>query len=204
MVRIETYSLGELAANCYIVHFDTTCVVIDPGDSAEYIAQKIAESKHTLKAIIATHGHFDHVMAVGELQLTYNVPFFVHEKDTFLIQRITQTAQHFLSHIPIVIPPRETYGFSHPKFAQLCPFFFVMHTPGHTPGSVCLVIKKEKIVFTGDSVFAHGFGRYDFSYSSKKQLQKSLQKIQVLPAKTIVYPGHGDMVCIDEIEWNLF
>src|SRR3990167_1420531 len=162
MVRIETYSLGELAANCYIVHFDNACVVIDPGDSAEFIAQKIAESKHTLKAIIATHGHFDHVMAVGELQLSYNVPFFVHEKDTFLVERITQTAQHFLSHIPVVIPPQNMHDFSNPKFAQLCPIFSVMHTPGHTPGSVCFAVKNEKVVFTGDSVFAHGFGRYDF------------------------------------------
>ncbi len=200
MVYIEAYSLGELEANCYIVHFDDACVVIDPGDSAEFIAQKIEESKHELVAIIATHGHFDHVMAVGELQLSYNVPLFVHEKDMFLIRRISQTARHFLSYKPVVIPPKDIHDFSHNSFVSICPFISVVHTPGHTPGSVILSVKGEEILFTGDTVFAHGVGRYDFSYSSKSQLQKSLQKIRMYPAETILYPGHGDSVLLSEID----
>ncbi|MCR4329869.1 MAG: MBL fold metallo-hydrolase [Candidatus Roizmanbacteria bacterium] len=200
MVRIETYSLGELAANCYIVHFDDSCVVIDPGDSAEFIAQKIEESKHELVAMIATHGHFDHVMAVGELQLSYNVPFFVHEKDMFLIHRIAQTAQHFLSYKPVVIPPKNIHDFSHDSFSSISPFISVVDTPGHTPGSVCLSVKEDRTLFTGDTVFAHGVGRYDFSYSSKNQLQKSLQKIRMYPAETVLYPGHGDSVLLSEID----
>lgn len=200
MVRIETYSLGELAANCYIVHFDGTCVVIDPGDSAEFIAQKIEESKHKLVAIIATHGHFDHVMVVGELQLSYNVPFFVHEKDMFLIHRIAQTAQHFLSYKPVVIPPKNIHDFSHNAFSSICPFFSVLHTSGHTPGSVCLSMKVERALFTGDTVFAQGVGRYDFSYSSKKLLYESLEKIYAFSPETEIYPGHGASVLLGDID----
>lgn len=203
MYRIETYALGELAANCYIVYTNTICVVIDPGDSAEFIAQKIEESKCKLVAIVATHGHFDHIMAVGELQLSYPVPFFLHEKDMFLVQRVVETARHFLRFVSPVIPPQNIHHFSDILFKETCPFFSILHTSGHTPGSVCISVKNENELFCGDTIFEEGIGRYDFSYGSKKQLDASLETILKMPGETLLYPGHGNSVTIDQTDYSI-
>ena len=76
--------------------------------------------------------------------------------------------------------------------------FNIIHTPGHTPSSICFYFKQEKIIFTGDTLFKRGIGRYDFSYSSKKDLKKSLKKLLKLPEDTVVYPGHGENTTIKD------
>lgn len=195
-MKIYPFSLGELQANCYLLQDDDEAILIDPGDDASFILEEIQRRNLRLVGILATHGHFDHVMAVGELQLGINVPFYIHKKDQFLIDRLESTAEHFLGHKPIVIPPQKITFLSSEEL-QISHFKFkILHTPGHTPGSICYYIESEQILFTGDTLFMGAVGRADLSYSNKGDLKKSLHSLATYPEETVVYPGHGEETII--------
>lgn len=171
---MEKLVVGQMATNCYLIED----MIIDPGDDAEYIMSRLTKKP---KMIVATHGHFDHIMASYALQLAYNIPFYIHEEDTFLLSRMRSSARHFLGIMDVDPPPKPT------KISNL-PF---IHTPGHTPGSICLSIGN--VLFVGDTIFADGsIGRTDFSYSSKKDLDNSIKKILSHPSGTRLLPGHGN------------
>ncbi len=199
MVKIQAFAVGEMQANCYFVIRDQRCVIIDPGDSADFLLEEVARRNFSVDALIATHGHFDHIMAVGELQMALQVPFYISPQDRFLIERVEETAKHFLGHSPVLIKPQEVTNIhslerDHPEY-QIA----VIATPGHTPGSCCLHLPEERTLFTGDTLFKEGIGRYDFSYSDKKQLFTSIQNLQQsLPEETLIYPGHGDPSSLGE------
>jgi glyoxylase-like metal-dependent hydrolase (beta-lactamase superfamily II) len=188
---IKKYSLGLLQANCYFLIEENDLILIDPGDGASFILEEIQRQRLNLKAIFATHGHFDHIGAVGEIQQSFNVPFYINEKDLFLVERLNETAKYFLGYNPCFLPPKNIKELNSKPFHISRFTFDVIFTPGHTPGSVCFYFQKEKLVFTGDTLFKDGVGRTDFSYSSRKDLENSLKRIFSLPKKTAVYPGHG-------------
>lgn len=194
-----TFTVGELQANCYFVIRDHRCVIIDPGDSADFLLEEISRRNLTVDAVVATHGHFDHVMAAGELQLALNTPFFISEKDAFLINRLEETAKHFLGYTPVIVKPQGLTPI-HEIAARFPQYGLkIIQTPGHTPGSCCIYLPEEKTLFTGDTLFKDGIGRYDFSYSDKKQLFTSIQNLQrALPEETLIYPGHGDPSSLGE------
>jgi glyoxylase-like metal-dependent hydrolase (beta-lactamase superfamily II) len=172
---IQTLVVGSMATNCYIVDG----IIIDPGDDAEYIMSHLATPP---TMIIATHGHFDHIMAAYALQMAYNIPFYMHEADAFLLKSMQSSAKHFL-HIDADPPP---------KLSEMRDLSFI-HTPGHTPGSICIYFKKYNVVFTGDTMFAGGaVGSTDHRYSDKAALSESLKNILALPPETRILPGHGD------------
>ncbi len=172
-MKIETLVVGQMATNCYIADD----IIIDPGDDAEYI---MAHAKNP-KMIVATHGHFDHIMAAYALQLAYSIPFYIHPDDIFLLATMQSSAKHFLGLRDVDPPPK-------PTPIENLPF---IHTPGHTPGSICL--KFGNALFVGDTIFAHGaVGRTDFSYSDPVKLSESIQKIRSYPADTRLLPGHGE------------
>lgn len=191
---IEVITTGQLGANCYLAIDKSSgnTLIIDPGDDALYLIQYIKDLDVKPKKIIATHGHFDHIMAALELQLSYKIPFMLSKEDESLVQNMQQSAKHFIG-IESGPPPNIT---SHINSSSILKFenhsFDVLPTPGHTPGSISLYNKKEKIVFVGDVIFAGGgIGRYDFSYSDSADLSVSVNKLLSLPENTIVYPGHG-------------
>lgn len=198
-MNITTYVLGQMQANCYLLEKDGECLLIDPADSADFILEKNQSKNLELVGIVATHGHFDHIMAVGEIQLSYpHLSLHIHKKDEFLLERVAETAEHFLGYNPMVMPVRLKASLT-PRAFHVSRFAFdVIHTPGHTPGSCCLYFKEDNILFTGDTLFQGGIGRYDFSYSDKDELKKSLQKILKLPGDTIIYPGHGEESRIED------
>lgn len=174
-----------MAGNCYLVSEASAneTLIVDPGDEADFITRIILERDLKPKAIILTHGHFDHVMVAGELFLTLGVPIFGNFKDKFLLSRARKA-------LPVKLN-------SNLKEGQKLPLgkykFVVWETPGHTPGSICLIERKEKIAIVGDLVFADGsFGRYDFSYSRKDKLLASVKRILSLAPNTRIYPGHGE------------
>lgn len=203
-MRILNYSLGQFQTNCYfLIDKEKNCLLIDPADEAYFILEEIQRKKLKLLAMLATHGHLDHIMAVGEIQKTFNVPFYISKKDLFLINRLEKTAEYFLGYKPVVFKPKNIKFFNKKMF-QISSFnFYVIQVAGHTPGSVCFYFKDEKIIFTGDTLFKSSIGRYDFSYSDKKDLKKSLKKILSLPEDIIVYPGHGEKTTIKN-EKNIF
>ncbi len=202
-MRIDSYPLGQLQANCYFLTQGSDCIIIDPADSADFILEKIQRERLNLVALLATHGHFDHIMAVGEIQLSYDVPLYIHDDDLFLVKRLNETAKHFLGFDPAVIAPKETISFKAGSL-EIGDFAFnVIHTPGHTPGSCSVYVEEENSVFTGDTLFKEGIGSYDHLYSDKKVLFASLKTLFELPEETIVYPGHEDITTIGEEKHSL-
>ena len=198
-MNIHPYPIGQMQANCYLLENEGQALLIDPGDSADFLLEKIITQRLELVGIIATHGHFDHIMAVGEIQMSYpKLALSIHQKDAFLLKRIVETARHFLEYDPVVIPVQSTQNLKSGKFAIQNFQISIIETPGHTPGSCCIHFENEKVLFSGDTLFKSGIGRYDFSYSDKNDLQKSIEQILALPKVTTVYPGHGEETSIDE------
>lgn len=195
-MNVERFPLGTMEANCYLVDDGHDCLLIDPADSADFILEILSRKKLKLIGMLATHGHFDHIMAVGEIQLSYDVPFYIHEKDLFLVNRLNETAKYFLGFNPHVLNPKSVEFLKKGKMKIGNFKFEIIETPGHTPGGCCFYFHDDKILFTGDTLFKDGIGRHDFSYSSKVDLDKSLQKIFKLPEETMVYSGHGEETTI--------
>ena len=200
-MEIITLPVGQLQANCYLVYDrqSSNGVIIDPGDDADYIERNISDYKMIPGSIIATHAHFDHIMAVLELKLAYKIPFKISCKDKFLINNMSSSAKHFIGiqsgpppGIDVCLKDKDTIKIG--KHSLM-----ILEAPGHTPGSVCLYSKENKKLFTGDTLFADGgVGRTDFSYSKSEELIKSLKKIFSLPPNTQILPGHGRSSTLEE------
>ena len=201
MINIIRLRVGMLSSNCYLVSDDNRgTLIIDPGDDADYIQRNILNDDLKPTMIIATHGHFDHVLAVVELKLAYNIPFLMSEDDEFLLSRMQSSVEHFTGANDVAPTPKidDYLTRSNPVSVGKVKFD-IIKTPGHTPGSVSLYCKGEGVLFTGDLIFAGGgVGRYDFDYCSKDDLIKSIKNVFKLPEDTIVYPGHGDITNIEK------
>lgn len=201
-MNVFQFPLGELQSNCYLLVQGDNCIVIDPADSADFILEEIQRRNLQLQGIVATHGHFDHIMAVGEIQLSFpHLPLYIHSEDIFLAKRLKETAKYFLGYEQVIIPIQTAVHFPMGEVTVGNFSFNVIHTPGHTPGSCSLYFKDESVVFTGDTLFNGSIGRFDFNYSNKVDLIKSVQTLLQLPEVTRVYSGHGDETLIQsEIE----
>lgn len=199
-VIITSLTVGQMAANCYIVSDAKTRegIIIDPGDDAEYISDTLLKPQVVPRMIVATHGHFDHLMAAYALKLGFGIPFCLHPDDAFLVGRMQDSAKHFLD-LPYVDPaPSIDKNLSDGDVLGVGSVSLtVLHTPGHTPGSVCLYEKSSKVLFTGDTIFAEGsVGRTDHSYASRDLLRVSIRRILSYPRSTRVLAGHGEETTI--------
>lgn len=192
-MEVKRLVVGQLRTNCYLVACKETNegMVVDPGDEGSFLSEKILELGVKPKLIVATHGHFDHLMAAEELRLNFNIPLLIHKRDEFLIKKTTSQTP-LPPKIWQYIKEEEKIEFGQEKFE-------VIHTPGHTPGSLSLYNKKENVLFCGDLLFKDGVGRTDFSYGSSEKLKNSLEKIFSLPSKTLVYPGHGEKLTLGSL-----
>jgi len=196
-MKVNVLPVGQLATNCYIVFSKSDAVIIDPGDDAGFIINKIKDLELKPKLILATHGHFDHVLAATELKLAFNIPFFIHKNDEFLLKRMSQTAKYFIGFDPGPAPIPDNFL----KESEVIKFgldkLTVIYTPGHTPGSVSFYSKG--VVFSGDLLFSGGaVGRTDLEGGDKQLLDKSIKKILKLPGITTIYAGHGQETSVQE------
>jgi hydroxyacylglutathione hydrolase len=188
---IETFNVGMLSTNCYVASSEQAkeAILIDPGleflSEAKPILDYIANRDLTLKFIMNTHGHDDHIKGDRIFQQKFNIPICIHSLDA-----------HFLeSKEKPKFPPNVLLeDGSFVKFGT--EILKVIHTPGHTRGSICLL--GEKLVFTGDTLFAGGIGRTDFPGGSMSDMKVSLEKLASLPDFMLVYPGHGEISIIHE------
>jgi hydroxyacylglutathione hydrolase len=204
-IEVLRLALGALDTNCYLAWCTETleAVIIDPADSGDLISEKILEEGLKPQAIILTHGHFDHVLGLLEVKLNFDLPVFLHRHDWGLLQTAPASAQHWLGLATDPVP-KPDHELAENMILPLGKHEIkVIETPGHTPGSVSLLVvenhahttgaeTKNQLLFTGDTLFKDGVGRTDFSYSSPVDLERSLQKIFQLPADTICLPGHGE------------
>jgi len=199
-MKVLSFSLGELAANTYFLIKNGKLLIIDPADKADFILEEIQRRRLNLVGLLVTHGHFDHLMAVGEIQLSFNLPFYVNKKDLFLVKRLKETAAYYLNHLPPLMPIGYIKNLENKDLLEIKNFKLkIIKTPGHTPGSVCFYFEEDGLLFTGDTLFQNGVvGRTDFAYGDANKLKKSIQKLFSLPKETIIYPGHGEQDILGE------
>ncbi|MBU0619049.1 MBL fold metallo-hydrolase [Patescibacteria group bacterium] len=198
---VKTLIVGQLQTNCYLFYSEPSrkAVIIDPGDDADLIISQIQDLDLNPEAILATHGHFDHVLAVTELKLAFNLPFYLHQADKKILARTQSTAKYFTG--LEVDPAPKVYHSLVPqaKIKVGESSLQIIHTPGHTQGSVCFYCPAEKLIFTGDLIFAHGDrGRTDLDGGNESQIQQSIRQILSLPAKTLMYSGHGPATTVKD------
>jgi len=197
---ISKFIVGQLRANCYLVKSGNDAIVIDSGDDGQFLSEKILAENLKIRAILATHGHFDHVLAAEELKMNFKAPFLISRKDEFILKKARKSAVYWTG-VDLGLDPARVDKFLQKgdkiRFGK--EYLEVIETPGHTPGSVCFYSKKNKVLFSGDTVFKDGFGRTDFSYSSQEKLIESVKKLSKLSGGIVVYPGHGEKTTLKEI-----
>ena len=182
-MNIQKLTLGLYQTNTYLLANDTEAVVIDPGYEADTILDALAGK--TLKAILLTHGHFDHVGAVKELVAETGCEVWIHAAESTMPPMVTAGPLYFT----------HTYdeGDTISPIAGL--ELTVLHTPGHTPGSVCLLMGKE--MFSGDTLFACSFGRTDLPGGDPRKMMESLRRLASLQGNFFIHPGHGGSTTLD-------
>lgn len=187
---IKSLSVGPIMANCYILGCEKTktAVVIDPGDEAGRILMALAESRLTLKYILNTHGHFDHVGANKALKDATGADILIHPDDAAMLADLSGMASAMGMHIENSPPPDRTIRDGDLiTFGQIT--LTVIHTPGHSPGGVSFY--TNGVLFPGDTLFAGSVGRTDFPGGDFNKLKESIQKrLFVLSDEVVVYPGH--------------
>ena len=189
---MEIYNLfpGSFASNCYLLLCGGEAAVVDPSADADAILQKITEHGAALKYILLTHGHFDHICSLDSLREKTGVPAYVHkgdvdmpsdaQKNAFFLffgqKRSWRTPEKTLAEGDILQLGNEEIR--------------VLHTPGHTEGSVCFLC-ADNILITGDTLFDRGFGRYDLWGGDPLKLRRSLARLATLDSSLTIYAGHG-------------
>ena len=198
-IDIRRVICGSIQENCYIVRAEgrDDCVVVDPGD--EYPKLKAAIGDRRVGAVLLTHGHFDHIMAAGEMARDFGAPVYVGAEDAEMLNDVAK---------------RRLYGHAGPydradwpaidatpfgEALSVCGMDFTMlPTPGHSRGSVCLYLEDEGALFSGDTLFRSGYGRLDLHGGKMGDMLRSLKALFALPGDVKVYPGHGEATTIGE------
>ncbi len=197
-MKVKKLIVGPLEANCYILWDEESkeAVVIDPGGEGERILKAIRRNSLKVIYIVDTHAHIDHIEANDFIREKTNAPLAIHSADVSLLEDIEANLSTMMGNSKAFLPP--TGVLKDKDKIKVGRFHLqILHTPGHTPGSICLYVDNK--LFTGDTLFAGGIGRTDFPRSSLKQLQESIQKkILKFPSEMIVYPGHGPETTIGE------
>jgi hydroxyacylglutathione hydrolase len=187
---IERLVVGPLATNCYILKSGDELAVIDPGGDAERILAKAKELGGTLKYVVDTHGHIDHIAANREVIEATGAQLLIHELDARLLAHPDQNLASLMG-MELASPAPSRLLKEGEKVVVGEDEMEVLHTPGHTPGGICLL--GSEYAFTGDTLFLDSIGRVDFPGGSEEQMMGSLARLQtVLKKDTEILPGHGE------------
>jgi glyoxylase-like metal-dependent hydrolase (beta-lactamase superfamily II) len=191
--------VGPLQCNCYIVgdRAAKEAIIIDPGDDADAIAASLAEQELRVTAIVATHAHFDHIVAAGRLRELTGAPFYLHKEDGPILDWMQTSGRMFLG-IELPPPPDVDRDASEGEIISAgTARLEVLHTPGHSPGSISLI--SDTAVFSGDTLFAGSIGRTDLPGGDTQALLDAVRdKLFLLEDDMPVYPGHGPSTTLGE------
>ena len=187
MLNIHTMPLGAYQTNCYLLWQDGQdgCLVIDPGYEPERVLQQADRLGKQIEAILLTHGHFDHVGGVRQLAADTDCNVYLCQQDLSMPQQMTAGPLYYT----------HTYG-EGDTLTLAGITLQVLHTPGHTPGSVCLI--AEDALFSGDTLFEGSCGRTDLPGGDTATILASLARLQQLPGDYRVFPGHGPATTLSE------
>lgn len=204
-IKIEKLEVGVLGTCCYLVCNDhNECLIIDPGDEADKISTQVRALGLNPKAIMLTHGHWDHFGAASKLSQEFMIKVYVHKLDAEYVRdpyKCTFKSFEWLK--DFALEPDELFEEGKLKIASF--EFDVIHLPGHSKGSSAFYFPKDFLIFTGDTLFRNAIGRTDLPCSEPEKMQDSLKKLFSLPLKTKVLPGHGYETTLEyEIEFNPF
>lgn len=201
-MEIENVTLGGYAANSYLVTEGGDAVLVDCSTEPEALAKRLARHGAALRAILLTHGHYDHYMRIRELRAAYGVLVYLHEDDADFPEDPVLNAYHVFHGVGAAFPPADVLVREGDVLTFGALSFGVIHTPGHTPGSV--LYRAGDALFTGDTLMACGYGRTTFAGGSTPAMRQSLQKIAALPRHFTIYPGHGEEAPLDAAIRNIF
>jgi hydroxyacylglutathione hydrolase len=187
---IKKLIVGPLENNCFMIADEKSseCLVTDPGDEPDRIIDLIKESKFQVRYILCTHAHFDHVGALPEVKEETKAKIALHSDDLFIYRNAPEYAKAWGFEIDPL--PEPDLLVSEGDILELGDLKFeVFHTPGHSPGGIC--IYGEGILITGDTIFAGSVGRTDLKGGDREKLKESFKRLMSLPDETRILPGHG-------------
>jgi len=194
-MQIQRFVTGPYQTNCYLLKAAARrkdCVIIDPGPGSEQLTEHLQQDNLHPEAILLTHGHADHIAGVNHLRASWpKVTVCIHHADAQMLTNPKTNLSELVGELIHSEPPELTV--QHDQLIHLAGLqLTVIHTPGHTPGSISLYSKSDQVLFCGDALFANSIGRTDFPGGDMNQLINSIRKkLFSLPPQTKVYPGHG-------------
>lgn len=199
-LKIITLTLGPFATNCYIVSEEGSpeCFIVDASFGGEAIVQAIRRESLSPRALVFTHAHIDHIAGAHAVKRAFpQVPLWIHEHETqWLVD--SELNLSALGGMPVTAPPHDRSLAEGDALDLPGGPWAVLHTPGHSPGSITVVSQRHGVAFVGDALFAGSIGRTDFPGCSFEQLEASIKaKLYTLPGVTKCYPGHGPATTIE-------
>ncbi|HLR62410.1 MAG TPA: MBL fold metallo-hydrolase [Lentibacillus sp.] len=204
-MKITGMEAGPLGTNCYIVHNNTDGLIVDPGGNPEEIINYLAKEKVNPRAILLTHAHFDHIGGVDALRSYYNVDVYLHVNEAEWLENPEYNGStSFMG--SAIATKRAEHNLDQGRMDIGTITFEVIHTPGHSPGSVSFIFNDRQFVISGDVLFNQGIGRTDLPGGDMNVLEQSIRdSLYQLPESFTVYPGHGPATTIgDEKKHNPF
>ena len=192
-ICVKNLTVGMVETNCCLVYNEETkqAVIVDPGDAADVIREECRKLELSPELILLTHGHFDHIGAVDAVCEKYGVPVYIHEADApKLTDPEANTGCRFGHPVTVRTQPRLLHDDEELHLAGIG--LKVLHTPGHSKGSVCYLLEGNQGILTGDTLFKGGYGRYDFADGNFHELKESLRTLFHLTPQMPAWPGHGE------------
>ena len=198
-MKLERFVLGHIGTNCYLLENEERkeVVIVDPATCPDEIIGHVKRKGLTPKAILLTHGHYDHVMGIDRWVAEFGIPVYLHEEE----KEVLELPKYNLSRVfGYDYSYKNVEGLNDGQEIELAGITIrVIHTPGHTKGGCCYYIADAGILLSGDTLFAQSVGRNDFPTGSMSMLVRSIkEKLFLLPDDTVVYPGHGEETSIGE------
>jgi glyoxylase-like metal-dependent hydrolase (beta-lactamase superfamily II) len=204
MIKVKKITSGALNVNCYVVYDLRTsrALIIDPGEDGDKVIFEIEKNALIPEILINTHAHFDHILSNDKICSKFKIPLAIHKNELALLSDSKKNGTDIFG-ITGTIRKADVLFEDNQEVKLSFISFKVIHTPGHTNGSICLLF--DKFLFTGDTLFAGTIGRTDLITGSDVDMKRTLIKLKKLESSLIVYPGHGSTTTMaNELRHNLY